>query len=341
MSFGSASKKYKWVNISKKRVHNILNKYRVCSRTQLETKISEAGPSNMRPEPIFITQALKELTSREEIITIVNDTHELPNFYVQPGFDINNPKDRDRFDKIKSLYKKYRSIAGNVEYCGNILEKVIYNSAVECNTFVIHGAPGCPPHHVNGHNFAEIGWPEYIFTYSSPESRPINAIVECKNIRNWLYPEAHEIWELFLKAAKSEMVPILVTRKIAYPVWYLFKAVGAIGFEMHRQYFDPSIKDDMEDIIHKDELGFHNIAFSLAKENRIIKFFDVTVNRQIHNLQSVFYSNMETVLDYAEELANDDINSNKRNTIYNDAFQEIVRPEWREAYEDHLPDEYL
>lgn len=341
MSYGSRAKKRKWVDISKKRVHNILNKHRVCSRTQLETKISEAGPSHMRPEPIFITQALNELTFKSELFTIEDETGELPHFYVPPTFDSNDPRDKERLEKIKTLYKKYKSIAGNLDYCGSILEEVVYKSAMGCSNFVILGAPGSPPRYVNGHDFSVIGWPEFVFTYSSTESKPINAIVECKNIRNWLYPESHEIWELFLKAAKSEMIPILVTRKIAYPAWYLFKSAGAIGFEMHRQYFNPDIKNDMEDIIHKDELGFHNIAFSSEKEDRITKFFDVTVNRQIDNLRSVFYSNKEIILDYAEELSNDDINPHKRKAIYNDAFQDIVRPEWQEPYEEHLPDEYL
>ncbi|MEW5784796.1 MAG: hypothetical protein AB1767_06965 [Bacillota bacterium] len=336
----TGGKKRKWVDVAKKRILNILTQRRVCSRTQLETKISESGPTYMRPEPIFITQALKEL-SREDIIVKLEDKNQnLPPFFAHSTFDPDNQKDKDRLELIKKLYNKYKTLASKVNNCGNILEIVVYESARECNSFVISGAPGNPPHLINGHNFQEIGWPEYVFMFSAT-TKPISSIVECKNIRKWLYPESHEIWELLNKACKAEMVPILITRKIAHPVRFLFKSIGAIGFEMHRQYFSPHLKEEMEDIVHKDKLGFHNIYFSLEKEDRLINFFDNTVRKQIDILQATFLSVKDTLVDYAEELSNVKLPSYKRIQIYREVFKEFVRPEWKEEYKDQIPDEYL
>lgn len=338
---GNNQKKQYWVNIAKARIINILGKYRVCTKRQFETKISEAGPINMRPEPIFIMQAINELKRKDTIVE--QPGSDSPTFFTFPSFN-QNKEDQKRYKKLQKLHKKYRKLAQKRDNCGDILEKVVYDSAIECKSFSIVGKPGHPPQNVNGYDFTKIGSPEFVLMYNSPNpsyNKPIKAIVECKNIRQWLYPDAHEIWEFLKKASLTGMIPILITRKIAYPTRYLFMSIGAMGFEMHRQYFAPHLKEEMRDITNKDELGFHNIVFSEDKETRLINFFDNVVGKQIETLQQKFISAKDLVLYHTEDLSDKKISPHKRKAIYNDVFKEIVRPEWKEEYKEHYPDDYL
>ena len=230
-------------------------------------------------------------------------------------------------------------IAQNPNNCGKVLEKVVYDSARECKTFSIVGSPTHPPQNINGHDFNKIGHPEFVLIYNSPStssSRPTKAIIECKNIRHWLYPDAHEIWEFLYKAFQCEMVPILFTRKIAYPTRFLFMSIGAMGFEMHNQYFAPNLKEKMDAIIHKNELGFHNISFSETKEERIIRFLDNTVESRLPALYNTLLSKKNDVLRYAVDLSKK-LCPAERKQIYRDAFLHLVRPEWIKETQEYYP----
>ena len=77
----------RWVDISKKRIINILNRYKVCYIRQFETKISEAGPPNIRPEPIFIKHAKDELLNQGTLIRIENSNNS-PIFFLLTIFTI-------------------------------------------------------------------------------------------------------------------------------------------------------------------------------------------------------------------------------------------------------------
>lgn len=333
-------KKEVWIDISKKRIFNILKKYRVCTKRQLETKISEAGPVNIRPEPIFIAQALNELTKKGAIISVDNPDTSTPTFYTFPSFR-QNKEDQSRYEKLLALHKIYAKLAQNPNNCGKVLETVFYKSTKECKYFSTIGDPTTPPQSINGYDFNKINHPDFVLLYNSntpAHSRPIKVIVECKNIRQWLYPEAHEIWEFLYKAAQTEMIPILITRKIAYPTRFLFQSIGAMGFEMHRQYFAPHLKDKMKNIIHKDELGFHNIFFSDEKESRIINFLDNVVRTQLEYILETFIAAKDSLLDFAEILSSSSLSPIKRKEIYYEAFLEFVRPEWKKDHMDYYPD---
>jgi hypothetical protein len=47
-----------WVAIAKRRVLKVLRRRRFASNRQLEKKISEAGPGDMRPEPMKVSTAI-------------------------------------------------------------------------------------------------------------------------------------------------------------------------------------------------------------------------------------------------------------------------------------------
>jgi hypothetical protein len=73
---------------------------------------------------------------------------------------------------------------------------------------------------------------------SNPPAGMSSVAFEVKNVRGWLYPWSHEVWDLLAKLGHfPEVVPILVARRIHLTTFRMFKDVGALGFEAREQWF--------------------------------------------------------------------------------------------------------
>jgi hypothetical protein len=65
-----------------------------------------------------------------------------------------------------------------------------------------------------------------------------------KNVRQRLYPRSREVWDLLAKvAAFPEVVPILVARRLHLTTFRMFADIGALGHDMHVQWFSPSVPE--------------------------------------------------------------------------------------------------
>jgi len=59
---------------------------------------------------------------------------------------------------------------------------------------------------------------------ANPGSGMTNFAVEVKNVRSWIYPWSHEVWDLLAKLGDfPEVVPILVSRRIHITTFRMFK----------------------------------------------------------------------------------------------------------------------
>jgi hypothetical protein len=102
-----------------------------------------------------------------------------------------------------------------------------------------------------------------------PKSNPLDAVyvvdgatrmgVEVKNIREWIYPMNCEAWVTIRKCLVLDFVPFLVARKMAYLTREVFRRLGILAFEFHRQVFAPSVAEDLVDIQHIDRLGYKDV----------------------------------------------------------------------------------
>jgi hypothetical protein len=87
--------------------------------------------------------------------------------------------------------------------------------------------------------------------------------VEVKNIRGWLYPWSHEVWDLIAKLGDfPDVVPILIARRIHVTTFRMFKDIGAIGFDARRQWFRRRAGDHSIDPVTfervREAFGFHD-----------------------------------------------------------------------------------
>src|SRR5689334_19965585 len=108
-----------WVALAKRRVLKILDRRRFASIRQLEKKISEAGPPDVRPEPIKISKALASLTAKGSIIA--EPHRNLATFYKPANFG--GSSDDTRRDYILGLTRDFHKLTQNPVLCGAAFEQ--------------------------------------------------------------------------------------------------------------------------------------------------------------------------------------------------------------------------
>lgn len=74
----------------------------------------------------------------------------------------------------------------------------------------------------------------------------VTLVVEVKNLRNWLYPSAPELFQLLDKAARLQLahpsrliLPVLVARRVHYLTFRMAKHLGFVALQFDRQHTQP------------------------------------------------------------------------------------------------------
>lgn len=252
-----------WREIAINRVRKVLHQRRYCSIRQLEKKICEAGPSDLRPDPIKLGDGVRVLLDTRQIRRDPKDTSVpaggLPEFYVPADFDPSKTGDADRRDYIRGLYRSFLDLTRS-EQVGKALERVVHRAAIE-------SAPG---------NFVVVGDPDHpIRVGTAISGKPIHREpdllivgcgktnyvldVEVKNLREWVSGSSDEVWSLIGRVLRIGAVPLLIARKILPPAYYVFAKIGFLAFQVHFQHFPPELEPKVGEIRHKDGLGFSDI----------------------------------------------------------------------------------
>lgn len=88
--------------------------------------------------------------------------------------------------------------------------------------------------------------------------------VEIKNIRDWVYPQTAELYQLLDKSAQlqrsapdASILPVLATRRINHTLRFLAQRLGFKVLETRQQYIRAVSDDELADI--RTELGFMDL----------------------------------------------------------------------------------
>lgn len=198
-----------WRLLAANRVLKILRTYRLCSLRQLESKVSEAGPADMRPEPLLISDALKSLESSHRIKVIKIPGIKVP-FYGVPSFDMSNPHDEARYSFISTVYPKYREIAEKDEFCGTILETIMFQAALSARRQTVIGTPEKKAQNITINNISVKNQPPVDLLLFDP-STELFIGVEAKNWREWIYPHDEVIRKFLRKCLADKLAPVFIT----------------------------------------------------------------------------------------------------------------------------------
>jgi hypothetical protein len=209
--------KQEWLQLAEVRIGNILGAYGCCPIRMLEAKISEAGPGNKRPNPLSLSQALSRMVSNGSVVQLAKRTAKETPFYALAASDRSSAKFDTLVATRRHLYLLHKSLTERNEYCSDVLEEIIDKALVRAgvSTFLSR-----------------------FRNQTQPSKRPLDFVVElggvrfggeAKNYREWLYPDSAEIWEAISKCCEIDAVPVLITRKLPYVTYLLFRAVGMIA----------------------------------------------------------------------------------------------------------------
>lgn len=293
---------FEWRQLAKRRLNNILRVRRICSEAQLEAKICEAGPPNDRPQPGILKAARRELVKEKKIKKIdLGLTQDVP-FYILNSFDKN--KETNRYNRIKRAYEIFLRNAHNVSVCGNVAEGVVYQSILHAGSMNVYGNVENKLRFFNG---KEVLTGPLDFIICDKKSG-INLGVEVKNRRRWYHWRDDDLWKSLAKCVSLEVLPVFLCRKFEYMLYnQVFSVIGCFGFKLHNQYFHPSEKDGMQDVFHKDGLGFADIRFPAEVENgfnaesRFIKYFRETVPKHIKDFYDRYQEYLPILKEYLVE----------------------------------------
>lgn len=98
--------------------------------------------------------------------------------------------------------------------------------------------------------------------------------IEVKNIRHWLYPDHHELFQLLHKSALLQQAnpdepihPVLITRKRAYLTGRMSRDLGFRVIDLNRQFVLPTEDVDGEQLEEvRRELGYADLTRSDAAD---------------------------------------------------------------------------
>jgi hypothetical protein len=247
----------------------------------LEQKISDAGPSGQRVDPIYLTKALQELRAEGRVVP---KEAERINWYHLAGADSGSVE--KRLEQQVSVYaqataKQFKNRLGQV------LEIAVYRALQQQSILEFVGGfsdldkhgdekpyrKDEPPSIVSGKSMGTkrldfVGWHREAGLWG----------IEVKNARGWFYPDRDDVRAFLRKCCAVNAVPILIARRISYVLRSeVFEPCGAIIHQTYNQRYPNSDAELALQVRDKRLLGFHDVRVGNEPDARLIKFLHVNL----------------------------------------------------------------
>lgn len=270
------------IEIAMARLPNILEREIISCQKTLEQKISDQGPSGQRVDPHLLGLALHELTVERKILAV----HRHPTTTHSPWYANARLAEADIRDKLESVAPLYASVASGQfpNLVGDALEVIVANCLTQLNrTNPRYGYLGSfdlskknkqgrfpktePPNTISGLTCLKI--PDF---YVSGFSFGY-VCIECKNLREWIYPDNSLIKDLIRKAIDTDTIPCLIARRIHYTTTAnLLIPAGIMSHESYYQYYPSEFTELASSVKDKRSLGFSDVRATEQPDKRTVKF---------------------------------------------------------------------
>ncbi|UNC16644.1 hypothetical protein FE249_20935 (plasmid) [Acidiphilium multivorum] len=279
----------------------VLDAHTVATARTIEQKISDAGPNPMRINPHVLTTVRASLM-REGVIT--ESRHSGAPWYhlvATPGAKIER-----RLAELVPIHRATQQRPFLLRL-GQALEIAVYRALTEQPTFHTFGAfreldahddailypKEEPPSSANGLTMS--GRADFLLV--TPDAGL--AVVEVKNLREWLYPDRTEIRELLVKAVAINAVPVLIARRIPYVTFRLLNPCGVIIHQTYNQRFAHADAELADKARHKDMLGYHDILLGNLPDARLTKFVQHNLPVVLREARERFDENRDLLAAFA------------------------------------------
>lgn len=260
--------------VGRKRILNILKSLGVANPRTLEQKISDAGPNPVRVDPHILTPVRNALVMEGVVSKVARAGTSW--FYTT---DCDVALREARLSELSTIYNElnHHDVRKRI---GQTLEIATYRAICDAG----HTSFGRyrdindhddsmlyskdePPSHISNRS---IGAKSLDFMVSHQNAGIIG--IECKNIREWLYPDRNEVKDALYKCLTLDCIPVIIGRRIPYVTSRLLKPCGVIIHQTFNQLLPRSEQAIADKAKHKHLLGYHDIRTGNIPDARLATF---------------------------------------------------------------------
>lgn len=142
---------------------------------------------------------------------------------------------------------------------------------------------------------------------------------EVKNIREWIYPQAPEIFQLLDKAATlqvssgAQILPVLVCRRVHYTAGLMAKQLGFFIASANSQFILPHEEADERLLSEvRDELGFKDLERRERSHPLLLKYFRDSIPLRAAEMARTFCRFAPILVRHAHLLREDSVRGQAR-----------------------------
>ncbi|HZE70567.1 MAG TPA: hypothetical protein VE135_13720 [Pyrinomonadaceae bacterium] len=267
--------------LAETRLRNILRKHVVASGRTLEQKISDAGPNNQRIDPHVLTIVRRSLIQRGVIEHIQTGN---TRWYYLSGTDPSTLA--NRLSELDSLHERTQK-RDFIIRLGQTLEIATFRVLSSQSNLEFFGDfPDLDTHDDSTH-YSKTEPPSSLSGQRIPHGKQLDFIVrhpqegyaglECKNIREWMYPDRVEIRETLLKCCALDIVPVLIARRIHYSTFSVLNPCGVILHQTFNQLYPGTDLELANKVKDKTLLGYHDVRTGNQPDARLVQFLETNL----------------------------------------------------------------
>jgi hypothetical protein len=292
--------------LARKRITSVLTSHTIATMRTLEMKISDAGPFNQRIDPHILTDVRDEMLAEGVLARFQAAPNRPPWFYLG---NTQKAVFQKRLAVLAPLQVEYttQSIGMRV---GQALEIAVYRSLINYAFDFFGGFPDLDSHD-DSKLFSKAEPPRQIGQNFIPDAQLLDFIVEvgdgdwagveCKNIREWLYPEREELRELISKCLYLNCIPVLIARRIHISTFFVFNKCGVIFHQTYNQRVPESEAELADKVKAKDTLSYFDIKLGNQPDARLDTFIGTNLNKIASEAREKFEAHKDLLVAYCLE----------------------------------------
>lgn len=284
-------------DLARRRLTRVLASHGIATARTLEQKISDAGPTPQRIDPHILTRVRNRLVDEGRILrTIHHNT---------PWFCLHDTPTTTTAQRLQAQLPVLQTFtAGTLTTrIGQTLEIATFRALAQRPNTIFFGrftdldqhrddkpySKEEPPQHIGTNTLT--GKQRLDFIEIHPQAGPLG--LECKNVREWLYPDRREVKDLILKCLLLNAVPVLIARRIPYVTFWLLSRCGVVVHQTYNQLLPDADSALAAEVRRKDLLGYFDIRTGNTPDTRLVKFITVNLPRVAPEARTKFANNRD------------------------------------------------
>jgi hypothetical protein len=270
----------------------------------LEMKISDAGPYGQRIDPHILTDAREDLRREGRLSNLPGVAGKW--YYLT---DTPLPVAQKRHAEMAPIQEAYSKKNFN-NRLGQTLEIATFR-ALDATELPFFGRFTNLDAHDDGTLYTKEEPPNYInHRRSIPDDRRLDFIVnaggdwagiECKNIREWVYPDRKEIKDLLDKCLYMNCVPVLISRRIHPSTFFVLNKCGLIIHQNYNQLLPEADSELAEKAKDKKLLGYSDLKLGNEPDARLTRFIGTNLPPLLPEMRERFNKYADLLQAYARD----------------------------------------